>query len=815
MLDGETVSAPGNSCRAAGSILPGNSCRVRSINASVVRKPRLGAENSQPEPALLNDRWLMWQRRTHPLILRGAATIDPLVQRNGAMQENAASLTTAKRLHREGRIDEAGRLCRAMLSSDPANAEALHLAGVIELQRGTPDTAIVFIERALTLQPDNAGILSSMGSAYRAANRLEEAERCYRRALEIRPSAGQTRFNLANLLVARGALADALAEYEAASRLDPSDVGTRNNLAIVLRRIGRLEDAAQICRDLIADWPRDAVAHGNLGVICMEMGRVSEAIGLYRKAVTLDPQSVETQNNLGVALLESGDFESAVRQLRKAADHADATADVHQNLGHALQKIGETDAAAIAYERALDDGNSGPAAIKLATLLPVVAGSAEMLKAARTRMADAVDRLLAVAPPLEDPNREVGSTCFSLSYHDTNNSELLKQVARLYCKSCPSLTYVAPHCRHDAKIPTLPLKVGFVSRHFATHAIGWCFEGVMRFLPREDVTVTAFRIGASDDPLWRRIASDVEETVILPANLAAARERIAAEKPDILIYTDLGMEPLTYFLAFSRLAPVQCVLGGHPDTTGIPNIDLYISSDMQEPADAAAHYSEELVRLPGAPTYYIRPEVPDPLKPRSAFGLPERGALYFCAQTLIKVHPDMDRLFKGILDEDPEGSLVFPGGYNPHLVKLLRRRLAETLGGHSARVHFLPTLDPRDFMNAMALADVSLDTRPFGGGNTSWQAIAAGTPIVTWPGRFLRGRYTQALYRLIDVEDTIVDSAEDYVSMAVRLGTDSVFRDAIRARVEAGSSKIFADETHLQALHRTLLDVGAGLRPDR
>jgi predicted O-linked N-acetylglucosamine transferase (SPINDLY family) len=105
----------------------------------------------------------------------------------------------------------------------------------------------------------------------------------------------------------------------------------------------------------------------------------------------------------------------------------------------------------------------------------------------------------------------------------------------------------------------------------------------------------------------------------------------------------------------------------------------------------------------------------------------------------------------------------------------------------------------------MVLSDVSLDTRPFGGGNTSWQAIAAGTPIVTWPGRFLRGRYTQALYRLTGVEDTIVDSADAYVKTAVRLAHDAAFRADVTARVEAGADRTFSNMTHVRALHDTIL----------
>ena len=78
-------------------------------------------------------------------------------------------------------------------------------------------------------------------------------------------------------------------------------------------------------------------------------------------------------------------------------------------------------------------------------------------------------------------------------------------------------------------------------------------------------------------------------------------EQVAATELDVLFYADIGMDPTTYFLAFSRLAPVQCVTWGHPVTTGIPNIDDYLSSDVFEAPGAEAHYTERLIRLPRRP----------------------------------------------------------------------------------------------------------------------------------------------------------------------------------------------------------------------
>ncbi len=81
------------------------------------------------------------------------------------------------------------------------------------------------------------------------------------------------------------------------------------------------------------------------------------------------------------------------------------------------------------------------------------------------------------------------------------------------------------------------------------------------------------------------------------------------------------MDPFTYTLALSRLAPVQCVTWGHPSTTGLETIDYYLSSELFETEDADQYYTEKLVRLKTIPAYSYRPTPPSPLKKRDQFGL--------------------------------------------------------------------------------------------------------------------------------------------------------------------------------------------------
>ena len=100
----------------------------------------------------------------------------------------------------------------------------------------------------------------------------------------------------------------------------------------------------------------------------------------------------------------------------------------------------------------------------------------------------------------------------------------------------------------------------------------------------------------------------------------SSRKDVCDENLDSLFYPDIGMDTFTYFLAFSRLAPVQITSWGHPNSSGIPSIDYFISSRDLEVDTGDDHYSETLVRLKNPPTYYYRPETPNGTTTQSACG---------------------------------------------------------------------------------------------------------------------------------------------------------------------------------------------------
>jgi len=286
---------------------------------------------------------------------------------------------------------------------------------------------------------------------------------------------------------------------------------------------------------------------------------------------------------------------------------------------------------------------------------------------------------------------------------------------------------------------------------------------------------------------------DAAEIVVLPNRLKEARQKIAEHSLAILFYPDIGMDSITYFLAFSRLATVQCVTWGHPVTTGIPNMDYFISSENLEPPAAQEHYSERLVLLKHLPAYYYRPAPPEQVFSRQKFGLPEDCNLYVCPQAIFKFHPDFDPALAEILRRDPRALLVFLEGSYKHFTKQVWERFKCTFPGSVDRVRFLSFMPHNDFLSLLMLADALMDPPHFGGGNTTYESFALARPIVTWPGPFMRGRVTLACCKQTGVTDCVANDAQSYIEIALRLANDKPWRDEVRDKIRAKADLLFED----------------------
>ena len=292
-------------------------------------------------------------------------------------------------------------------------------------------------------------------------------------------------------------------------------------------------------------------------------------------------------------------------------------------------------------------------------------------------------------------------------------------------------------------------------------------------------------------------------------SIDAWRDAIAADAPHVLIYPEIGMDPTAAALAGLRLAAVQCTSWGHPNTSGYPTLDYYLSSDLMEPPNGASFYTERLVRLLNLSVYYE----PLPVTPigvtRAEYGLRESAKLYWCCQSLYKYLPQFDHVFPRIAQSVGDCQFVFIGqrrlqAVNQRFRKRLERAFAAA--GLAAAEHcvMLPRLERNKFVAAAGLCDVALDSIGWSGSNTTLEGLAHNLPVVTMAGEFMRGRHTAAILTMMGLTETITELIDDYVAVAVRLSADAAWREAVREQIAANKRKVYRDRACIAALEAFL-----------
>ena len=539
-----------------------------------------------------------------------------------------------------------------------------------------------------------------------------------------------------------------------------------------------------------------AVRHYNLGVMKLRGGaHMAEVEEEFRRALELDPAHADAASNLGSALAARGEREAAVPFYRRAFELQPHEPRFVANLARALIVVGSVDEASpLLLELArLDPSNAGAYLLREALLVPEITPDESFPRRVREKIGARLAELLAETHPISDPLK-MPASYFPLSYHGIGNLDIVKAMAKLYLRWHPSLAWTAPHIG-SWKPPRGRIRVGLASRYFRNYGIGNTSRGLVEELDRERFEVIVIRFEPSPgDENATAIDAAADRVVVVPASLQAAREAIARLELDILFFQDIGLEPLGYFLAFARLAPVQCVSFGHPDTTGIPNMDYFISAASYELPGAQRDYSERLIEIPdvGTLSCYHRPAAPATPAVREELALEPEDHVYFCPQSLQKVQPAMDRIFARIAELDARARIVLIE-FQPYQRRALEERFARSSPALPGRVRFVPRVPHEHFLARLACAGVLLDTVHFNGQNSTLEAFAMGMPVVTLPGALQRSRHGFGLYTAMGFTELIAADAEDCARKAVRVAGDPSFREHCRARIRDSCGILFED----------------------
>ena len=553
--------------------------------------------------------------------------------------------------------------------------------------------------------------------------------------------------------------------------------------AQALMAAGKHAAAIGMYEDWIAANPADPLVHAawfNLGCLYTDLGQPAQTVHAMQQALQRSPNFPQATINLGTALERVGEPGMAVEAWQGLGKQLEAV--TGQAIDFKLLAIKQ-------IARVLIDQRQ-PAAAEawLRQGLDIRADQRDILEQfIALRMAQCKWPIIEAWERVSAAVLRSGISPLSMTAL-VDDPLLHLATAKHYVEVAIDERDDAPDAdRRDAAIDLSHrrLRVGYVSSDLREHAIGYLMAELFTLHDRQSIEVFAYYCG--DGPIGEthaRIRAAIEHWVdITRLDDASAARRIATDQIDILIDVNGLTRSARTGLFARRPAPIQVNWLGFPGSMGSPYHHYILADDWIIPPEAEIFYSEQVLRLPCyQPTDRKRAIAEPPT--RAAVGLPEDAFVFCCFNGAQKFTPSVFARWLTILSRVP-GSVLWLLDDHPDTVARLRG-YASAAGVAAERLVFAPKLANASHLARYPLADLFLDTFPYGAHTTASDALWLGVPVLTLSGRSFASRVCGSLVRAAGLPELVVHTGSDYVERAVNLATHAEMLAALRARLQSG-----------------------------
>ena len=690
------------------------------------------------------------------------------------------------------------------------------LGYALQKQKKYPKAQAAY-QKALDLHYNDPELHNNMGVIQKEIGLLAEAESSVRTALRLRHDYALAHNNLGNILRARNNIKEAIEEYHAALSLNPGLAMAYNNLGNAFKDLDRHEEALAYYKQSLAIDPNNAEAQLNLGSVLFNLGRLDEAFRALSHATNLNPNHSETANKLGNVLAGLCRIEDAEHVYKAALKNDPTHADLHTNLGNTLVLQGRLNEAITAYRAALavQPGMADSMIHLVMATLPAVVATREESEWVPMAFDQAISELEAYAHVNNWKNlgKAIAARLpFLLSYRPGNHRQLLSRYGDLAAKArrewldfYPQDSLPLAETRQTGR-----LRLGIVSAHVRRHSVWYVLlKGLLQRLDRTRFEIVLYHTDTKCDSETDYARSLVDRLEQGPKDWLTLLKNDA---PDVIFYPDLAMDPVTFGLALLRLAPLQVTTWGHPITSGLPEIDLFLSGELFEGETTRDHYRERLVLLPGTGACSCLMSFGNSPLDAARINLPDDRSItrFLVCQRAMKFDPAYDDLYAEIAEKSDSCHFWF--------VKDLKLPWASAIVEKRISAAFIAKgLDPNEyitwvdwipgdqFWSLLEQMDIYLDTPAFSGFTTAWQAVHCGLPVVTIAGDALRQRLACGLLKRIGIIETIAANKGEYVAVAVRLAQDRDSRLLLRQRLKDAAPLSNEDVDVVRAFENTII----------
>jgi len=623
-----------------------------------------------------------------------------------------------------GSLAEAEALAARARRQFPAAAELARLHGVALLRLQRPIDALIALEQAAEIDPQNIEVQCNLASLQLTNGDADGAIERLRAALRMAPGHSAVLLGLGNALMAAARYTEARESYALATYGAQGHPGLRLNLAAAELQIGRAEQAQVHIAEALQIHPRFDAAYALLGQVLSRLGQPAQAAEAWLQAERLAPRNAQYP-------LEAGQL---------------------------LEETGMLAAAAEAYARAVQLlPDNGPALSQLVFVQRKRCDWRELdsLSQSLLRLVEAdvvVSPFVMLSEDVSATVQERAATTYAAMI-ERESAALRKRLDLVHAKAAPNS----------------PIQVGFVADGFNEHATGLLIVALIEALADDGMQLHLFATTADDGgPIRRRLAQAATLHDVSALDHEQTARRIHETSIEILFDLNGYSGRNTAKLMALRAAPLQVNWLAYPGTSGAAWMDYLLADKIVVPDVERVHVSEKLLRLPRCyqPSDITR-TIPAPPS-RAECGLPETGIVFACFNNNYKLNQAAFARLMLIAHQVPDSVLWLLSG--PEGADDRLRAAATAAGIAPERLIFLPRLPHADYLARYAHVDLFLDTLPYGAHTTASDALWAGCPLLTCSGTTFAGRVASSLLTQAGLPELITEDEESFIAMATSLG---------------------------------------------
>ena len=648
------------------------------------------------------------------------------------------NIKNAIALFQNGKLDEAQKKCEEIKKNDPLNLLNLNLFGIILFQKKKFNESIQIIKESIKLNSNQAEAYNNLGIVYSEIKNFDKAINAFKYSININPQ-----------------FIDAL-----------------NNLGVSYKEIKKKDEAIECWNKVLDIDKNNAKAYNNIGSILSDSEEFEKAIDYLDKAIILDKKFFQAYFNRGSVYQKIKKFKESIEDYNESIKLNPSYADAYISRGFSYKGLNM-------FNETFRDWTDG---CKLNNKYQNFIGRIFYFKKKLCKWETYENDYLFFKKNILNISKLIHP--FN-SLSTFNSAALQKTIALNYVKeNFKDYNFKMSKLSHVNKKVSDKITIGYYSSDFKNHAMSFLLAEMFENHNKDKFEIIGFSLSKQiDDEMSKRIIKTFDKFF----DVSTKTEKKISE-----ISNNLGIDIAVDLMGFTKnnrfgifiekCAPIQINFLGYPGTLGTNLIDYIVADKTLIPDGEENNYSENIIYLPD--TYQCndtKKEISKKKIFRKDFNLPEDKFIFCCFNQKYKFNPKTINLWINIMKKVPNSVLWLLDDENESTYNLIEEF---KLGGlNSSRIIFSKKLPLNEHLARHRLADLFLDTFPYGAHTTASDSLWSGLPLITKIGNTFASRVAASLLKAIDLDDLITTTDEEYINLAIELANNPIKLNSIKNKL--------------------------------